>query len=119
MNWQQSAVAVLSLAALVCENACAQRTTQLRAPPSDAGPHKGNPACVRVRLQNIYSIGYEHRVVVDNGCSQTVACDVATNVDPSPMYSLTVAPGQSGYVTTRRGAPGQATAALSRCELVR
>jgi len=73
------------------------------------------PDCVRVTGQAIYRSGYTHYVRVYNGCSGTAQCQVSTNVDPSPVYSLTVPPGESREQATRIGSPASRFTARATC----
>ncbi|NLY95719.1 MAG: hypothetical protein GXY23_17040 [Myxococcales bacterium] len=76
------------------------------------------PSCVKVRGEPRYQgYGQTHVVVVKNGCDKTVRCEVFTDVDPTPRYTLLVAPGETEEVATRRGSPSSAFRPGYRCEL--
>jgi hypothetical protein len=52
-------------------------------------------------------MGYSHVVSLKNGCSRTVTCEVWTDVDPQPRYTLSAQPGETVEVVTRRGSPAR------------
>ncbi|HEY0467920.1 MAG TPA: hypothetical protein VGC79_27160 [Polyangiaceae bacterium] len=61
------------------------------------------------------AIGYTHVVTLSNACQRTVACEVWTDVDPSPHYTLQAKPGKSAEVITRNGSPASEVHADKRC----
>src|SRR5689334_6794831 len=52
-------------------------------------------------------MGYTHVVEVKNNCAKPVTCEVWTDVDPQPHYTLQVSPGESASVATRKGSPAR------------
>jgi len=66
------------------------------------------------RLQ---AYGYAHVVTLTNHCARAVSCEVWTDVDPSPHYTLTAKAGQSAEVITRNGSPARAVQAGKQCRL--
>jgi len=63
--------------------------------------------------------GYRHTVTLTNGCTQPVACEVWTNVDPSPHYTLQANPGQSAQVIVRNSSPATGVQAGKTCRFTR
>ena len=49
--------------------------------------------------------GYRHVVTLTNSCQRAVACEVWTDVDPTPHYTVQAKPGKSADVITRNGSP--------------
>jgi hypothetical protein len=75
-------------------------------------------------IQNCYSVhgearygafGYKHVVIVTNRCDLSLACEVWTDVDPTPKQSLTVEPKGTGEVIVRNGSPARAFKAFGEC----
>ncbi len=65
------------------------------------------PACVSVKSESRYvPYGYNHVVIVTNGCSKPTTCTVSTDVNPSPS-TVDVAAGKSTEVLTWSGSPSQ------------
>ena len=63
------------------------------------------------------AIGYEHVVTLVNHCSRAVSCEVWTDVDPLPHYTLTAKAGQSAELITRAGSPSRVVQAGKSCRL--
>lgn len=61
--------------------------------------------------------GYAHVVTLVNHCARAVTCEVWTDVDPSPHYTLTAKAGQSSEIITRAGSPSRAVQAGKSCRL--
>jgi hypothetical protein len=59
--------------------------------------------------------GYTHVVTLNNTCQRAVACEVWTDVDPSPHYPLSAKPGKSAEVITRNGSPASEVHAGKSC----
>ncbi|MFT3926239.1 MAG: hypothetical protein QM778_27080 [Myxococcales bacterium] len=59
--------------------------------------------------------GYMHVVTLRNGCDRPVTCEVWTDVDPAPRYTLHAAPGAVEEVITRRGSPAREVSAEASC----
>ena len=75
------------------------------------------PACISVATQARYvPYGYNHVVVVKNGCSKAAACSVATNVNPQAS-SVEVAANATVEVLTFTASPAQTFTALVSCKL--
>jgi hypothetical protein len=75
------------------------------------------PACVTVRGEpRFQGYGQTHVVIVKNACDRHVRCEVYTDVDPSPRYTLVVAPGETEEIATRQGSPSSAFKPGYRCE---
>jgi hypothetical protein len=85
----------------------------------EAGGMPPAEQCARVNAVPRYEgFGYVHSVEVVNGCKKAVECEVWTDVDPTPRHKLTVEPGQTGSVTTRRGSPAREFKADKVCRYV-
>lgn len=63
--------------------------------------------------------GYRHIVTLTNNCRQTVTCEVWTNVDPSPHYTLQANPGKSAEVIVRNSSPATGVQAGKACRFTR
>ncbi len=75
-------------------------------------------ACAKVEASaRAQGFGYTHLVTLTNRCDKPVVCEVWTDVDPSPQYTLRAAPGQSDEVITRKGSPAREVRAGSRCRI--
>ena len=59
--------------------------------------------------------GYAHVVTLSNHCARAVSCEVWTDVDPSPHYTLTAKAGQRAEVITRNGSPAREVQAGKQC----
>jgi len=59
--------------------------------------------------------GYRHVVTLTNNCQKPVACEVWTDVDPTPHYTLQADPGKSAEVAVRIGSPASAVRAGKSC----
>lgn len=75
------------------------------------------PACVHYRTESRYvPYGYNHVVIIENGCSKAAACTVATDVVPQAQ-SVDVPAGKTAEVTTFMGSPQQSFVPKVRCSL--
>ena len=63
--------------------------------------------------------GYRHVVTLSNGCQQPVSCEVWTDVDPTPHYTLQANPGKSAEVIVRNGSPASEVHAGKLCRFAR
>ena len=81
---------------------------------ADSPPPVGD--CASVTASARYrAIGYTHVVTLNNTCQRAVACEVWTDVDPSPHYTLQAKPGKSAEVITRSGSPASEVHAEKLC----
>jgi hypothetical protein len=82
------------------------------------GPPKPSlPACIRVQTQSRWiPYGYNHIVIIENGCSKAATCDVSTDVNPQSQ-SAEVAVGKSVEVTTFMGSAAADFVAKVTCTL--
>ncbi|MBX3230758.1 MAG: hypothetical protein KIT84_00965 [Labilithrix sp.] len=88
---------------------------------ADAGapapPPPPVPACVRVATESRYvPYGYNHVVILENGCSKNAVCTVATDVNPEKR-SVEVPAGTTVEVTTFMGSASQTFVASVGCTL--
>ncbi len=75
------------------------------------------PECIRVSQEAPYQgYGYTHIVVLASTCGRAAACEVATNVDPTPVPTR-VAAGAPERGVTPPGSPSSAFAPRVRCTL--
>ncbi|HET7539389.1 MAG TPA: hypothetical protein VFK05_05935 [Polyangiaceae bacterium] len=63
--------------------------------------------------------GYRHVVTLSNGCRQPVTCEVWTDVDPTPHYTLQANPGKTAEVIIRNGSPASEVHAGKLCRFTR
>ncbi len=101
------ALALAGLAALTATAASAQ----------DAGAPSVLPACIAVTTSARYvPYGYNHVVILKNGCSKPATCTVTTDVNPQPT-SAEVTAGATVEVLTYSASPAQAFRARVVCKL--
>lgn len=82
-----------------------------------AAPPAALPACVRVATESRYvPYGYNHVVLLENGCSKAASCTVSTDVSPDKRQ-LELAPSAKVEVTTFMGSPSQTFVASVACTL--
>jgi hypothetical protein len=62
------------------------------------------------------AMGYTHIVTLTNGCERAVSCEVWTDVDPTPHYTLSAKPGKSAEVIVRNGSPAREVHAGKVCQ---
>jgi hypothetical protein len=75
------------------------------------------PACIQVTTAARYvPYGYNHVVVLTNGCSRGATCSVATDVNPQEQ-SVDVAERSTVEVLTFMGSPSQTFTAKVSCRL--
>jgi hypothetical protein len=75
------------------------------------------PACVSFSTEARYiPYGYNHFVVLKNGCSKAATCSVATDVNPQ-VTSVEVASAASVDVLTFRASPVRSFHARVTCKL--
>jgi hypothetical protein len=75
------------------------------------------PACISVATDARYvPYGYNHVVVVKNGCSKAATCSVATDVNPQAT-TVEVASAASVEVLTFTASPAQTFSARVACKL--
>jgi len=114
------------LVAVLASTLATSPTLGAAAPPADAshvqGPDAGAappalPACVQVSSDARWvPYGYNHVVVIKNGCSRAATCAVSTDVNPQPS-SVDVAAGATSEVVTFSASPSQAFTAKVTCRL--
>ncbi len=91
-------------------------TVALCAEATDAGS-SSMPACVQVTTDSRWiPYGYNHVVILKNGCSRPAACSVATDVNPE-RQNVDVAANTSVEVTTFMGSPSSTFTARVSCRL--
>ena len=85
---------------------------------ADGGSDKPDtPACVAWHTQVRYAnYGYDHWVVIHNGCQREAACAVTTDVNPQAIH-VGVPVNKTREVLTYRGSPAREFRARVRCRL--
>jgi hypothetical protein len=79
-------------------------------------PQEGGLACVTAWPEARFrGLAYNHIVHVKNACEQAVACQVSTDVNPSPT-AVTVPAGGESEVTTFLGSPARVFTPRVTCE---
>lgn len=82
----------------------------------DAGK-PDTPACVKWHTEVRYAnYGYDHWVVIHNGCQRDAACAVTTDVNPRAIHVGVPVDG-TREVLTFRGSPARQFTARVRCRL--
>lgn len=75
------------------------------------------PPCFAAQASPLYQgFGWTHFVEVFNACAVEITCEVATTVDPSPAYLVTVPPGEAMSVRTRYGSNTPVFDPIVTCE---
>ena len=81
------------------------------------GGASGLPACIGVTTEARYvPYGYNHVVILRNGCSKAATCSVATDVNPQAS-TVDVAAGTTVEVLTFTASPAQTFSAHVTCKL--
>jgi hypothetical protein len=107
MGMWRKLVAFGGLLALVAATAPRASAADGGAPPV--------PACVAVSTASRYvPYGYNHVVVLRNGCSRAVSCSVSTDVNPERL-TAEVQAGTTAEVTTFIGAASSTFVARVGC----
>jgi len=83
-------------------------------PPQDVGGCASVVASAR-----FIGDGYRHIVTLTNSCQRPVSCEVWTNVDPSPHYTLQANPGKTADVIVRNSSPATGVQAGKICKFTR
>lgn len=82
-----------------------------------AAPAAPGPDCIEVWGEARYrNMGYDHIVHVNNRCSDSAVCDVATDVNPVAIR-VTVPSRQEVEVLTFRGSPAREFIPRVECRL--
>lgn len=82
-----------------------------------------SPSPVRVDCASVsasarpQAYGYAHVVTLANHCARAVSCEVWTDVDPTPHYTLTANAGETVETITRAGSPSRVVQAGKSCHL--
>ncbi len=84
---------------------------------ADPAPDTGAECASVTASARAQAIGYAHVVTLVNRCSRAVSCEVWTDVDPSPHYTLSAKAGQSAEIIIRAGSPSRVVQAGKSCRL--
>lgn len=75
------------------------------------------PECIQYRGEARYgAYGYNHFVIIRNGCDRDARCDVSTDVSPD-RHRVTVPAGETKEVTTFIGSPAREFTPQVACTL--
>jgi hypothetical protein len=75
------------------------------------------PACIRVATQARWiPYGYNHVVILENGCSKAATCKVSTDVNPQ-VQTAEIEPTKTVEVTTIMASPASQFVAKVTCSL--
>ncbi len=84
---------------------------------ADAGAPSPLPACIAVHGEARYiPYGYNHIVVIQNGCKKDATCTVSTDVNPQPG-THEVKAGTSAEILTFTASPSQTFVPKVGCKL--
>lgn len=73
--------------------------------------------CVTYEASAVYrGLGYQHQVVLTNGCERDATCMVSTDVNPQAQQAI-VKKGESETVVTFQGSPARTFTANVSCQL--
>lgn len=110
------AVASCCVAVLLCCASAGVARADRSDPQMDGGASV-LPACISVATEARYvPYGYNHIVLLKNGCSKAATCSVATDVNPQAV-SVDVASTASVEVLTFTASPAQTFHARVTCKL--
>ncbi len=85
---------------------------------ADPAPKSDSVGCASVSASaRLQAYGYAHVVTLANHCSRPVMCEVWTDVDPTPHYTVTAKAGETVETVTRAGSPSRAVQAGKSCHL--
>lgn len=85
---------------------------------ADPAPSPGSADCASVTASaRLQAYGYAHVVTLTNHCARAVSCEVWTDVDPTPHYTVTAKSGETVETTTRVGSPSRVVQAGKSCHL--
>lgn len=113
MKRSSSVKAVLAAAALFALPVLARPA----AAEGNSAKQPDTPACVHWRTEVRYAnYGYDHWVIIHNGCERSAACVVTTDVNPEPIR-VGVPRDQTREVLTYRGSPAREFSARVVCRL--
>lgn len=102
---------------LASAGALALVLTPATADATDAGAPSPIPACIQIATDSRWiPYGYNHIVIVKNGCSRPATCSVATDVNPE-RQNVDVGANTSVEVTTFMGSPSATFNARVSCRL--
>jgi len=86
-------------------------------PDDGDGDGDGQPTCIEHRGEARYrGYGYQHIVIINNGCDQDARCEVATDVTPESA-NVHVPAGETKEIITRNGSPSRAFEPRVSCSL--
>lgn len=86
-------------------------------PPPPAPAQSKLPACIRVATESRWvPYGYNHIVIIEDGCSKAATCSVSTDVNPQAQ-SAEIASGQTVEVNTYMASASSAFVAKVTCTL--
>jgi hypothetical protein len=74
------------------------------------------PSCISVRAESRYVLGYNHVVILHNGCEREATCAVASDVNPTPQ-SVEVLVSATVEVLTFMGSPAATFVAHVNCRV--
>jgi hypothetical protein len=116
MQAARSIVASLAIGVAVAVAVAAPATSA--SAQSDAGAGSAAlPACISVGTEARYvPYGYNHVVLLKNGCSKVATCSVATDINPQAT-SVEVASAASVEVLTFTASPARVFHARVTCKL--
>lgn len=87
------------------------------AAPRASATDAGAPACVAIRTESRWvPYGYNHIVILTNGCARDATCSVSTDVNPEPT-TVDVPRSATVEVLTFRASPASAFVPRVACAL--
>jgi 6-phosphofructokinase len=85
--------------------------------PATRAQQKSTPSCIKSWGEaRARALGYDHVVVIENGCDKPAACVITTDVAPEPIQA-TVEPKQRVELTTFRNSPATAFKPKVECKV--
>jgi hypothetical protein len=109
-GWSLKAVLAFGLLAVAIAPAADAADAGAPAPPS-------LPACIRVATESRWvPYGYNHVVILENGCSKAATCKISTDVNPQ-VLTAEIEPTKTVEVTTIMASPASQFVAKVTCSL--
>lgn len=85
--------------------------------PETRAQQKPTPACIKSWGEaRARALGYDHVVVIENGCDKPASCVITTDVAPEPIQA-TVEAKKKVELTTFRSSPATAFKPKVECKL--
>lgn len=117
MQAARSILTSIAISVVVAGAVAAPETSASAQSDAGASGSAALPACISVKTEARYvPYGYNHVVLLKNGCSKAATCSVATDINPQAT-SVEVGSAASVEVLTFTASPAQVFHARVTCKL--